>query len=281
MEQNKVKILVASHKPDIVYCDEVYTPIHVGRAISRFKDEMSYMIGDDTGDNISEKNPYYCELTAQYWAWKNLDCEYIGLCHYRRYFEQKITIENIDKLLGSKYDALCVESKYDIYNCGTRLITASCLEDFQIFMYSIKKISPHMYEFAKEFLMKNEVIPYNMFVMKKELFSEFAEWQFAVLSEMEKHVLLSNYTRGKRIYGYYAEMMLPVFLKFKKCRVRFSPCVSMLGIHKKKSLSSMIYKFYMIFTNHLINAPLLYDISAVIVGLKADGIDLGYLEEKK
>ena len=34
-----------------------------------------------TGDHISSKNPNYCELTGLYWAWKNLDCEYIGLCH--------------------------------------------------------------------------------------------------------------------------------------------------------------------------------------------------------
>lgn len=37
---DKIKILVASHKPDKVYCDDVYTPIHVGRAISKYKEEM-------------------------------------------------------------------------------------------------------------------------------------------------------------------------------------------------------------------------------------------------
>lgn len=82
----KIKILVACHKPGPVYHNDIYTPIHVGKAISRYKDEMADMIGDNTGDNISEKNPYYCELTAQYWAWKNLhDVEYVGFCHYRRF----------------------------------------------------------------------------------------------------------------------------------------------------------------------------------------------------
>ena len=34
---------------------------------------------DNIGNNISEKNSTYCELTAQYWAWKNdTDSDYIG-----------------------------------------------------------------------------------------------------------------------------------------------------------------------------------------------------------
>ena len=97
MKDKNLKILVASHKPDRVYHDDVYTPIHVGRAISKFKNEMADMIGDDTGDNISSKNGEFCELTAIYWAWKNLkDADYIGLAHYRRYFETKFTPANIE-----------------------------------------------------------------------------------------------------------------------------------------------------------------------------------------
>ena len=91
---SKIKILVACHKPCDVISNDVYMPIHVGRAVSKYKDEMAHMTGDDTGDNISEKNPYYSELTALYWAWKNLrDVEYIGLCHYRRLFGVDFTSE--------------------------------------------------------------------------------------------------------------------------------------------------------------------------------------------
>ena len=57
------------------------------------KDNLGY-VGDDTGENISEKNPYYCELTGVYWAWKNLKADYIGLVHYRRQFKGKNEQEN-------------------------------------------------------------------------------------------------------------------------------------------------------------------------------------------
>lgn len=49
-QQNKVKILVAIHKPDKVYGDKVYMPIQVGKSLSEFN--LGFQ-GDNTGDNIS------------------------------------------------------------------------------------------------------------------------------------------------------------------------------------------------------------------------------------
>ena len=80
-----IKILVATHKQYWMPEDSVYMPIHVGR---EGKADIGYT-GDHTGDNISSKNANYCELTGLYWAWKNLDADYIGLVHYRRYFTRK------------------------------------------------------------------------------------------------------------------------------------------------------------------------------------------------
>ena len=86
-KEPKIKILVACHKADsAIRQDDIYMPIQVGKALHPELD-LGFQ-GDDTGDNISEKNGSYCELTAIYWAWKNLkDVDYIGLAHYRRYFD--------------------------------------------------------------------------------------------------------------------------------------------------------------------------------------------------
>ena len=48
---------------------------------------------DNTGDNISEKNSSYGELTFHYWLWKNKlkeidDDKWIGFCAYRRFWGQ-------------------------------------------------------------------------------------------------------------------------------------------------------------------------------------------------
>ena len=81
-KMNDVKVIVATHKKYYMPNDKLYLPVQVGAS---GKNSIGYQ-RDDEGENISEKNPYYCELTGLYWAWKNLDVEYIGLCHYRRYF---------------------------------------------------------------------------------------------------------------------------------------------------------------------------------------------------
>lgn len=79
----KVKIIVCYHKPGEYISNDIYLPIHVGKSLAKISLPIQ---GDDIGENISDMNNLYCELTGLYWAWKNLDADYIGLCHYRRFF---------------------------------------------------------------------------------------------------------------------------------------------------------------------------------------------------
>ena len=99
-KQPRIKILVACHKADPnIRQDDIYMPIQVGKALHPELD-LGFQC-DNTGDNISEKNGSYCELTALYWAWKNLkDVDYIGLCHYRRYF--KMTNAELSEAMNSR-----------------------------------------------------------------------------------------------------------------------------------------------------------------------------------
>ncbi len=104
-----IKILVATHKKYNMPKESMYLPIHVG---CEGKKDLRY-IGDNTGDNISFRNPNYCELTGLYWAWKNLKYDYIGLCHYRRYF----TNSNLFKKASNKNNRMdLISSKLEIKN---------------------------------------------------------------------------------------------------------------------------------------------------------------------
>ena len=53
-----IKILVATHKAYWMPEDDVYLPLHVGR---EGKQDLGF-VGDNTGDNISLKNPNFCEI---------------------------------------------------------------------------------------------------------------------------------------------------------------------------------------------------------------------------
>lgn len=59
-----IKIIVAAHKPYWMPEDPMYVPVQVGA-------EGKQTIGftpDNTGDNISNKNNMYRELTGMYWG---------------------------------------------------------------------------------------------------------------------------------------------------------------------------------------------------------------------
>ena len=72
-----------AHKKYEKLNNDIYIPLQVGAALHN---SLGYH-SDNTGDNISERNPYYSELTGLYWLYKNdSDCDITGLCHYRRYF---------------------------------------------------------------------------------------------------------------------------------------------------------------------------------------------------
>ena len=55
---------------------------------------------DNNGENISAKNKSYCELSTQYWAWKNVDADYYGFCHYRRF----LTLAPLDSTMKKLRD---------------------------------------------------------------------------------------------------------------------------------------------------------------------------------
>jgi len=84
MEGDKpsVQIVIAAHKPYRMPADPIYLPLQVGAS---GKESIGFR-RDDEGENISELNPFFCELTGLYWAWKNAEADYRGLVHYRRHF---------------------------------------------------------------------------------------------------------------------------------------------------------------------------------------------------
>ena len=212
MEKKRITIIVAAHKKYQMPEDKMYLPLHVGR---EGKEDIGY-ISDNTGDNISIKNPYFCELTGIYWAWKNLDSDYIGLVHYRRYFsdcnkipkteEEKFKVvlnsEELNKKLENVDIILPKQRNYYIENIYDHYKHTMYIEPLDITGEIIKeKYSEYLAEF--ENLKKNKKMhAFNMFIMKKNYFDEYCTWLFDILFELEKRTDVSQYdTFHARFFG--------------------------------------------------------------------------------
>lgn len=273
---SRIKIFVASHKPDKVCEDDVYTPIHVGRVNSKFKKEMANMIGDDIGDNISDKNSSYCELTATYWAWKNIkDVAYIGLAHYRRYFETKFTNNNVDDIMKGCDVMLVKPYLNDIY-MRNKLRTVLTMEDEAILFTVMKKLHPEYERSFIDYLYGFRDIPCNMLVMRREIFDKYCEFLFSILFECDKYMRPLPYTNSMRRMGFIGEFLTPIFCINNRLKIKYEPIVSMVGEKvvrasefKQKLKIRLLQKIYDKHKPHSIDEMIDH---AIVTGMKNDGI---------
>ena len=214
-----IKILVAAHKPYLMPPDSIYLPIQVGSALTNAN--LGF-ITDSTGDNISVKNPNYCELTALYWAWKNLDADYIGLCHYRRYFvmnkdpnkwQRLINRDFIEEKLETVDIILPKPRNYYIETSYSQYVHAHHAEDLDYTREIITERYPD-YIFSYDKLMNStKGHRFNMFIMKRVLFDEYMRWLFDILFELENRLDITSYSANdKRVFGFVSERLLDVWI---------------------------------------------------------------------
>ncbi len=250
----KVKIFVSYKDKHKILQNNIVTPIQTGRAIA--DETFNEMLGDNTGDNISNKNPRFCELTAQYWVWKNLEKvenpEYIGFMHYRRQFifdknlphlnsvwlpdssfyfldsipddymlhfsEDKILphLENADCIVFKKVNIRPVSHQNDMKHHFYLGMPSQKEEVFNTFENVIKTDYPQYYETFLEFKNGTRMYCCNSFVMKKELFIEYSEFLFGVLTKVDAQIDSSQFNSAEqRFLGFLGEFLLSIFVMQK------------------------------------------------------------------
>lgn len=250
---DKIKILIVGHKETPVLTDDIYLPIWVGAKLSDKRIPLPW-VGDDTGENISEKNKEYCELTGLYWAWKNLkDIDYVGLCHYRRYFypinsnlnnflrksvrffmylgagilpqrlSRECSFTDTDNLSFKEFskseEKISRKLRSKLNGNDIVLPTRTYLSKFSIFQqYAIGHnasdfeimIDTMVDEFGYDKKQIEKIIKSrsfdlcNMAIMKKDLFDEYCEWLFPLLSKVESKISYEKRTPyQKRVLAFF------------------------------------------------------------------------------
>lgn len=228
-------IYVCTHKAFTPPPDPIYLPVCCGAALPG-RERLSFP-GDDTGDNISLKNPFYSELSGMYWVWKNdRTHDILGLCHYRRYLLDRngklFTDASVREALKES-DAITtkrirLDSPYREAFGGKH-----ALRDFMLLEEAVAERAG---EYLTDFLRISggkETYFGNMLICRRELFADYSAWLFDLLFAVEKNVDMTGYNDyQKRLYGFLSELLLMVYLEHNGLRV--TECaVAVLGGKKE------------------------------------------------
>lgn len=219
-----IKILIIMHKPYKVPEDnKLYLPIQSGAAISNLD---LHILKDNTGDNISEKNPQYNELCPMYWAWKNLQTEYIGISQYRRLFsddrrntkhiEDILTRETIETLLD-KYEVIVPHKRnYYFQSIENHYVNSLASQkeaqkkDIIALRRAILEISPE-YSAAFEHVMASKSCHmFHMCIMKKSSYDDFCSFMYPVIFRADQLIVGRKDTT--RYIGAISEFLLDVWM---------------------------------------------------------------------
>ena len=247
----KIKIIVATHKKYKMPKDNMYLPLHVG---SKGKENLEFM-RDDTENNISEKNPYFCELTGLYWAWKNLDADYIGLSHYRRHFSVK---KHIGKEKNKKFESvlngnelrnilkdtdvvLPEKRNYYIENLYSHYEHTMYIEPLDETRKIIEEKYPEYLEEFDKLHKRTSAHMFNMFIMKKEILNEYCTWLFDILFELEKRIDVKQYDSfHARFFGRISELLLDVWINKNNISYKEAKVIDMENVNWLKKGSAFL-----------------------------------------
>lgn len=218
---SKIKILVAYHKKDVLYKNDVLVPVHCGRALMAPDDQdrewfLSNLVGDDTGENISKLNKDFCELTALYWAWRNYDKldnpDFIGLAHYRRlwYLADDFPATQgtiLDQLALNEANIHALVEKYPVILPHIYTKEALSYESFQKHSRLSETHFPILYEGYRKFEQDHRFYNGNMFIFPKEVFFDYCEVLFGSLFDTFAYIKTTKQKVYPRYPGTEAEYL--------------------------------------------------------------------------
>lgn len=254
--QANIKIFV-SHRIDqnnATVDNPLYVSIRCGSVFD--KDENASLPGDDTGDHISHKRMIFNEYTVMYWAWKNADADYYGLCHYRRFLSfsdqrqkegalNQVFINEFTPYTQSAFglldpeqirqqvtsaDIIVAQDYNMIQNCTHDYSTTGVKEiwlkhfssylereHFDFMLELIRNHHPELYDDAVEYMNGNRFRGFNIFVMRKDLFFELCEFMFPILFEFDGAIDRTGFSETQnRAVGYVGEWLYSIWIYHKQ-----------------------------------------------------------------
>lgn len=254
-----IKIFVVSHEEKSIPQNSLLYPIQAGTELAD-KRFLSFL-HDDEGENISAKNRAYCELTAQYWAWKNVRADYYGFFHYRRFLYpspdakrpyilggklnaaelKKLSFDSIRTLIEQN-DIICPmpEKMYVSVYEHYKMALAHHIEDVDLMRGVIAEREGKYLPDFERYFSQDKMFFGNIYIMNRACFFQYCEWLFPLLEEFDSRANISKYSvQEQRVDGYLAERLFGVFLNseygFKGNKKMFLPRVHFGSTAKQRA----------------------------------------------
>ena len=197
---------------------EWITPIQVGAALceARVADIL-----DCDGDNISQKNVNYSELTALYWIWKNClqkrtgdESEFYGLSHYRRILE--LSEDDRMKLVDNDVDVVLpypmpYEPNIEMHH--KRYLADS---DWEALVAALTELQPKYADYLPQVQRQQYLYHYNIILARKKVLADYCEWLFPVLERVENLSIPKGCDRQDRYIGYMGESLTTLYFMRNK-----------------------------------------------------------------
>ena len=219
-----LKIYVASHvnipMPNLPYCASLQTG-------SAQKEHWDGFLRDDVGDNISEKNRFFGELTGLYWVWKNTTEEKVGWCHYRRFFSPMLF--RAEQMKGVAVNLPIAQRILDLDQDGrifdfelnlTQLIVPTRIPANSTFHYcathrpadwaamlnGFEVVYPEEAEAAKQYFSReNSLHWWCMFIASRQVLNDYCSWLFPLLFYLEKTIVPAEDDFHCRVFAFLTE----------------------------------------------------------------------------
>jgi hypothetical protein len=212
--------------------------LQVGSAGKR---SIAGLTRDDSGEQISARNESYCELTGIYWAWKNLDADFIGLAHYRRYLAEYAGWRKKDRIATrsaiehtlSRADVILPKKRhYWIETNYSQYAHAHHAQDLILTREILLERYPEYLASWERIMRRTSGHRFNIFVMKKQLLDSYLTWLFDVLFTLEQRLDISQYEgMDRRVFGLVSERLLDVWMEQNKIPYTELPVVHLESQH--------------------------------------------------
>lgn len=176
------------------------------------------VLTDCAGDNISNRNQQFCELTGLYWIWKHAVEDYIGLVHYRRHFI--LPQDWAQRMEDNEVDVILPVPLYVSPSLAENYKSRHIASDWNFLMEYFKTYLPKEYEPARDFFDGNLYSPCNMLIARREVMDQLCTWLFPILDAVVENGGTKEDSYMNRYPGFISERLITYFFEGRKSGYR-------------------------------------------------------------